>query len=206
MEQNEITERALSLPDQARKIVIVTVEDRKQAGQLLKEVVALQKEIETKLGPGKAAAWKSYKIAKKTMDDLEAQAKTAENILKPMIAEFDTRQERERIERERKLQAEEDARRVAEADAAEARGDFEAAREIMEEPAVPIIVPIQKVKDGVSSYTTWKFRVVNEALVPREYLMLDLPKIGAIVKGLKDKTVIAGIEPYPDTIVSVRTE
>jgi len=44
----------------------------------------------------------------------------------------------------------------------------------------------------------WKYRIVNEALIPREYLTPDLQKIGSLVRGFKEKFNISGIQVYEE--------
>lgn len=131
-------------------------------------------------------------------------------------AEAAMARERERLEREareaaaaeqRRLQAEAETRRLEEAAALEARGDTKAAERLIEQPvAVPIVTPAPvfmptppavaaapKVA-GISYGEVWDFEVTDEALVPREYLMLDDVKIGRVVRAMKGSTNIPGIK------------
>jgi hypothetical protein len=55
---------------------------------------------------------------------------------------------------------------------------------------------------GISMRENWKFRIVNEKLIPREYLKVDDVKIGAIVRALKGATNIPGIEAYNESIIN----
>ena len=58
--------------------------------------------------------------------------------------------------------------------------------------------------EGISSATTWTFDVVDESLVPREFLELDRKKILGVVRAMKADTRIAGIIPRPDLGLRVR--
>lgn len=66
----------------------------------------------------------------------------------------------------------------------------------------PIVAaPVQKVA-GSSKRVTWKFRVTNLALVPREYMILNDVAVGGVVRAMKDQTNIPGIEAYSEEDMS----
>lgn len=83
--------------------------------------------------------------------------------------------EANRLAKEAEAQAERDRQAAREAE--------EAARQVKEvkvKPAIPKMA-------GIMGRTNWKFRIVNEALIPREYLMWNDGKIGEMVRRTKDK-------------------
>jgi len=47
----------------------------------------------------------------------------------------------------------------------------------------------------------WKFRVTNEALIPREYMTPDMVKIGGVARATKGSIQIPGVEIYSEDIV-----
>ncbi len=59
---------------------------------------------------------------------------------------------------------------------------------------------------GTYTKATWKYRVVDEALVPRKFLMLDTTAINAVVQRDKDQTNIPGIDSYLDEQVILNGE
>jgi len=63
------------------------------------------------------------------------------------------------------------------------------------EPAVPNIA-------GVSIRKIWKFRIVDETKIPREWLMVDEKKIGSAVRKTGCHLKIAGVEIYEETILA----
>jgi membrane protein involved in colicin uptake len=67
--------------------------------------------------------------------------------------------------------------------------------------AVPACAPPPTGK-GVSSRTVAKWRVVDESVVPREYLRLDEKKIGEAVRA--GTSGIPGIEIYAENIMVIR--
>lgn len=136
------------------------------------------------------------------------------------------REERERLERaERERVAAENERRrreaeqaqIAEAAAAAERGDALAAAAIIAEEPVyepvaarpvftppPAVVEVPKAK-GLSTRMDWDFEIVDEALIPRQYLVPDLVAIRKVVKAMKGRTQIAGIRPVEKPVASIRT-
>jgi hypothetical protein len=44
----------------------------------------------------------------------------------------------------------------------------------------------------------WRFRIINEAIIPRDYLKPDETKIGGVVRSLKGKCKIPGIQIYEE--------
>lgn len=104
-------------------------------------------------------------------------------------------------------------------DAAVERGDHAKAAQILEQSTLPQIVqdplppppgafavetPYVPKVAGVAVTTPWTWEVIDESLVPREYLMLDRKKISAVVKAMKADTRIAGIHVRPETGLRVR--
>ena len=57
---------------------------------------------------------------------------------------------------------------------------------------------------GMTLRKNWSFRVTNPDLIPREYLMPDLVKIGGVVRALKNQCRIPGIEVYEEDTIQGR--
>jgi hypothetical protein len=57
---------------------------------------------------------------------------------------------------------------------------------------------------GISTRVMWRWRVVDAAAVPREYLSIDPAKVDAVVKAQQDGAKIPGIEVYREEIMAVR--
>jgi hypothetical protein len=222
-EAQQIGEQSLSLVQQAHVIRVVNNDTRTQAGEMGRIIAILDGEAKEKFeaikkplneAKNKVMAWEH-----EVRDPLDA----AKKYLSRQIGDFDRVQEEERQREERLLQAEarkqaeEAAKKAAEeqaiqdAIALEAAGDTQGAAAVLANPApVPVYVPpvvvantVQKVS-GVSGTTNWKFRVTNAALIPREYMIPDEKAIGQVVRALRNKTAIPGIEVYPDNGASFR--
>ena len=117
---------------------------------------------------------------------------------------------------QRRITAEAETRRLAEAEAMEARGDQAAAVRLLEAPiAVPVVLPAPvftpapapaappKV-EGVSFREDYDFEITDPALLPREFLMADEKRIRGVVKAMRAATAIPGVRAFPRRIASVR--
>ena len=161
------------------------------------------KEIIDKFKPLKQDAAKAHKnlvrLEEEVREPFEAFVAQADIIL----GDYTIEQERIRVEKERvlaeKAKKEAEDLQIKEAEQADTPEEAEAilAEEIhVPPPQVQSAVP--KIP-GLSNVTNWKFKIINEKLIPREYLMPDEQKIGKIVRAMKNKTNIPGIQAYSDT-------
>lgn len=117
--------------------------------------------------------------------------------------------EKARLAKEEQAQREKDA--AEKIKAAEKAGDEEALKEAQEEKASieNEVVAVEATKTSVrtesglvSQRKVWKFEVVDEEKIPREFLTIDEKKINqAIRDGARE---IAGIKIFQDTQISVR--
>jgi hypothetical protein len=159
-----------------------------------------------------AAAHKIHKslTGKKraALADVEARIAT----LKSLMGAYSEAQEAIRRAAEREAQAaamQAEADRVArEAAALESAGDHALAAAVVEEhlaaPPVSVSVPSTTPRlAGVATVEQWAFEIVNAALIPRQYLMVDEKKIGATVRAFKGDTKIPGVRVVRRTAVRV---
>ena len=207
VESMEVDRKALTYVETIKGLPpIRTNEEYLYVGKLWQDGKALLKEIDIGYDDLIKAAHKLHKdaVAKKAMYYAPADAgvRAAKNL---MIA-WDAAQEAIRKAEESRLREiarkAEEERLLMEAIQAEAAGEPEEATAIMEAPAYvpPIILPKEtpKMAGGPVFRTITKFRVVNEAIVPRQYLSVDLVKIGGVVRALKQAANIPGIEVYEE--------
>lgn len=217
VERPEIESKALTTVEQAKSLVVNSHESRASAAELGRVVAGLYKEGEEWFAPMKRLAAQAHKEICSKENAVLKPLEEAKRYLSSQIGGYDQQQERLRRAEETRLQDE--ARKVAEAEsqrlateqaisdaiALEAAGDKKGADAVLANPApVPVFVPpvivpssVQK-SAGVSGTQLWKFRITNPDLIPREYLVPDEKAIGQVVRGLKDKTKIPGIEVYPE--------
>lgn len=104
--------------------------------------------------------------------------------------------------------AEEERLRVAEQ--MEKASKPEQALKILEAPIVPkpIIIPAAAIPivHGTFYRENWKARIVDESLIPREFLIPDEKKINQIVKAMKSATRIPGVEAYCEEVTARRAK
>jgi|SRR5215471_4351804 len=126
----------------------------------------------------------------------------AARILKQKMIQWDRDQEQARRLEEARLESERNKEAAKERQTTfellKELGLHERAEELRAEPAAfnPVVLPKSTPDVGLRYRSDWKYRVTDPQAVPREYLMLDHVAIGKVVRALKDKTNIAGIEPY----------
>jgi len=213
-----IEQQALTVVERARGIVVANAEQRSLAAEIGRVVAGLYKEAEEWFKPMKQAAAKAHKEICTKENSVLQPLESAKQYLSRQIGAFDERVERERLAEEARLQ--EEARKQAQAEAdrlaqenaiadaisLERDGDVAGAMAVLNHPAPvevyvpPVIVQREVPKtQGVSAAVAWKFKITNEALIPREYLMVDEKKLGAVVRAMKDKTSIPGVAAYPES-------
>ena len=67
---------------------------------------------------------------------------------------------------------------------------------------MPIVIPKDEKIDGNQIRIIWKMRIVDESLLPREYLIPDEKKLNGMAKVSKGTLKIPGVEFYPEKSVS----
>jgi hypothetical protein len=205
----EVNALALSVPEQAHLITAITNNnDYVKAGNILLTIKDIRKKIEATFKPIK----QKFDAAKKEVLDQEKAADRplieAENWIKPLISGYLIEQEKIRQAEERRLQEqarkEEEERRLLEAIEAEKNGQQDEAQAIIDAPvqAPPVVVPkaVPKV-EGISMRENWRFRIVDEKKIPREFLRVDEVKIGAYVRAMKSAGNIPGVEIYNEATI-----
>jgi hypothetical protein len=155
-----------------------------------------------------AATHKAHKEAVAKKKSFYDPVEEATRKVKGLMAAYDTERERERQAEQRRLEEEararESERKLAEAIRAEADGNQAQAYAILAEPVVvaPAFVPkaVPKIEGGPVYREVWKFRIVDAALIPREYLIPDEKKLGAMTRALKGAMRVPGVEAYPEKV------
>jgi hypothetical protein len=139
----------------------------------------------------------------------------AETLLKRRRQAFRDEQERIRLakvaEEQAVAKAEQEAAALAEAQQLHEIGEVEAANTIIERavtaPPPPVHVPTSIPKEkGHSIRKTYKARIVNPALIKREFLMPDDTKINGVVSklGMDAIAIVGGIEVYVEESEVIR--
>ena len=229
MENIEVSEKAIMLAKEAQSLVVMDQETANRATQLILAGKEMVKKIKDYFAPLKRAADEAKKkLLDAERTELLKVEPHIEKLLSGLAA-WGMEQERKRqeaeearrwVELEKKLVEEEllrkaeEARRVEEEKrrlegeevARKAREELE--RKALEEAvakeaqiAPPPPVPEKPKTEGLTLRENWTFEIVDESLIPKEYLVPDLVKIRRTVQVMKDKTVIPGIRVFNNPIV-----
>lgn len=212
---NESVKEAQLALDRARKIVITTKEQYQIA---VSELKLVKQQGEEKELERKSFTDPLNKVIKMIMDVYRPASEfylEAERIIKRAMITYTDEQEKIRLELERKYQEEakraEDKRKKEleeQAQRWEEKGNVEKAeekRQMAEEVFVPApVVPTLFVKASNESFREiWKFRIVDESIIPREFLIVDEKLLGATARNTKGKFKIPGVEFYSEKTVAV---
>lgn len=204
--KEELERQAETWPEKARAAKIVDQQTYNAAAEMLLGIKDLRKQIDETFDPIIKSAHEAHKTACDAKKKAESPLADAESIIKRMIGAWSIEQERIRREAEERARIEaakleEEMRIQAAVNAAEAGADTETVAQIMETPQpiiMPTVAPTFESAVGISTRKVWKYRIVDEKLIPREFLMPNERAISAIVKGMKGKTNIPGIEVYEE--------
>jgi len=200
-----------SVVDTAKAMQVSSPVQYQGAADYLKAIKAAQKKVVDHFGGMKEAAHKAWKTITAQESDTLKPLADAEAVLKRSMLTYQTEQEAIRQAEQRRLQAEADARARAEQDRllklAESR-KTEAKREEYREAAAAVIAPVVQVASttpviaGQSIRKTWRARVVNQALVPREWLVVNEKALDAFARSTSGAVQIAGVEMYQETTLA----
>lgn len=214
---------ALSFKERASAIEIKSAADYLIAGEMAKGCASLLERIDAGYDSLISMAHKLHKAILGKKAGYAEDAQFALGVLKSKMGSYNAEQERIRRAEEARLQeaarvhAEAEAKRLADEQAIhdaielEAAGDTKSAEAVLNNPVpqpvyVPPVILAKSVPQaaGISSRKTWTFRITDINLVPREYLIVDEKAVGQVVRALKDKARIPGIETYPVDSVAIR--
>lgn len=193
---------------------IKTPQEYVLAGELWKSGKALIEEINEGYDSIIKKAHELHKdaIARKAKYFLPAESGV--KAIKRIMSDWDAAQEAIRLAEQRRLEeiarkeaeeqalldaiaAEEEAKRNG-ATKEDAKQEAEA---IISQPVYvpPVVLAKETPKvQGLSFRTITKFRIDNEALIPRQYLEPNMVKIGGVVRALKQAANIPGITVYEE--------
>ncbi len=202
-----------TLVERAEAFTITDNKTLQEANELFQVCKKLREEIHKHLDPIREAAHTTWKNSIAEIDRREKPLIFIQGTIKPKIIAYKQKLQdainkkaeaaRLKIETERKKQE----KLLADAAALEKSGDREEADEKFVEAETiekKVETTIQKMADmpappkleGTTIRKIPQWKLINLAEVPREYLMLDSVKIGAMVRASKGTVKIPGIEIY----------
>ncbi len=199
------TKDAVALCEVATELVVTNQEQLDTATGFLKQIKAKYKDIDTQ----RKEITKPLDEAKKNImnffNPVLTALEEAERKIKSAIAKFTEEQERkareeqERLQRLAEQEAEKERKKLeAKIERAKASGKLEKAEELetqkeLVQPVVPVIAPNVEAK-GVSFREKWYAVVVDEKLVPREYMIIDQSKLDKVAQATKGTITIPGVK------------
>ena len=204
----------------AQALKIETDNDRLRAGEFVKMVKALVKEVKADREPERIAAQKLLDAIRGGRNKHLVPLEQAEVIVKGKALAYDEKKELERKQEQERINAanweEEQTRILAEAQILEEAGATEAAAELraQEPEVVPVIIPNLAPKiEGQHTTCRWKCRELNfETLVKAaaknhiartclQFNQVAANQQLAIIKGKLSEQAIASIAELPDGTV-----
>lgn len=203
-EVNEIQLISESLIERSRSIEIKNTDTLKVAVELSGNAKKLIKKYDNVFDPLIAQAKKTVKDIQEEKNKLVDPLEKIIDFLKGKMQIYNNEQERKRAEEAARLYIEaykrQDEERLREAVRLEREGKKEEAEEVLNEKPQPVNIIIQSEEkiDGLYFVEEWKFKIIDETKIPREYLIPDVVKIGKMVRAMRRLTSIEGIEIYSE--------
>lgn len=194
---------AVSVAEKAKAVVVESEQDHATAMALVEDIRGFEKELEAeyKNHPTIVEAKRIQAVKGELADLLETARKTA----KGRAMAWEDAEEEKRKAEEARLAAEQKRKADEEALAAAKRAQDEKRPEeavaILEAAIVapaPVVVLPKTAPKTAGRRMVPKFRIVNEALIPRQYLKPDEVKIGGVIRSLKGAANIPGVEFYEE--------
>lgn len=221
---NDIPKETMALAEQAEKYAVkLTTTFVIKAPEQMVEAGGLLQEIKTKLNlleeTRKSMTRPLDDSKKRIMDFFKKPVlmlQEAENSIKKAMLVYQQEQELKRQAEEKKLReaaAKEEAKQKAalekKAAAAAAKGNLEKAEELKQQAAevfvpAPVLAKEEVKVEGVSTRTVWTYEITDVNSIPRDYMIPDEKKIGAMVKASGGTLTIPGIRIYQEQIIAAR--
>jgi len=211
----EIEQESNELLLKAENYKITNQETYEEAGAYLKSCMELKKKIQKFFEPtieafkrAKATAEQGRKEEVERMNEYISPVESAVITVRNKCKYYEDEKERlarEEAERLRKIEeekAEKERQRLLEQ--AEKEKNKEKAELILNKAVEVRAENIERVRPEVKKVTNlgivrrWRWRIVDEKVIPREFLKVDEVKINKYVVEQKDKSSIMGVEVYKD--------
>jgi len=205
-----VDSQAMDAVQGAQNLLVNNPQRYEAAAGFVKTMKKLRGQIDDTFDPVVKTAHAAHKEAvaakKKHMEPVVQAEKITKGKMSLYVqeAERQRRKEEEKLRKEALKRAEEE--RLAAAEKAESAGDEEEVECLLDEAveAAPVTLESTTPKiAGISYRTVWKYKIVDEAKIPRKYLKIDETRISQIVRAMKDETDIAGVEVYSEQTAAV---
>jgi len=195
---------------QESQLILTQVQSVKIVDQLtyiacannLKGIKRIKAKIKEIFNPIVKKAHEAHKEAKSRQNQLLEPVEEAEKIVKNACKKYEIKMEELKRKKQEEEAEKERERLKKEAEDKKWEENDKAVEEIEEKikevaPSQQAVQTIDKVV-GLGIKRTWKFRIIDATLVPREYLSINEVEIGKTVRSNKELTSIPGIQAYLD--------
>jgi hypothetical protein len=183
------------------------------AGDILLAMKREQKAIETELAEPIKKAHELHKWLTGVREKVLAPYRQGEMLIKQKMGRYQSAiEDARRREYEAKVKAEQEriaAERIKEAEQAMDKGDLKSCEQILAAPPPAVVdvkvdIPEATKVTGVSFREEWDFQIIDEALIPRQYLAVNEVAIRKVVKALGKEAAIPGVAIFKKTVVTGR--
>jgi len=211
MNELELKQELTPVVQQAASLRVNNPENYSFAAEYLKAVKAAQKKVVDFFKPMKDAANKAHKEITGKEASAMIPLKEAEDTIKRKMLDYATEQERIRQEAQRKLQAAADLKARQEREALEKKAasmKTEEKRQQYAEQAAAVVSPVVEVATitpeikGQSIKKTWRCKVIDASLVPREWMLVNESALNAFARSTKGSVKVAGCEMVEESSLS----
>jgi len=216
-----IETKASTALTRATELIVRSDQDRVDAGDLLKAIKTLAKEVKQDREEERLAARKLVDAITSGRNRHLRPLEQAEQIIKQKVLAYEANEERKRVEEEErinaKLQQEEEDRKIAEALEVEELGGMEEAEKILDSPSYtpPVSIPKTTPKiEGQHTLTLWKCKPVDimilvkavaEGKAPIQFIQFNQVFANQEVKRLKEGFSYPGIYAYTEKSLASRS-
>ena len=207
-------EEAAGIANNVRSLSIKNDQEYLNSGEFLKKIKSYSKYIDDErksiTKPLDEIKKRVMIFFKEPLDDLNS----AENIFKKAILDYKAEKERKQIEAEKKaveiaikkedsIKAKLDER----AKKAEKNGNELMASQLREQKEAVYIPSFLKTQSditikGISTKKMWRYRIIDETLIPRNYMEVNEKMIYKMLQATQGLVPIPGVEFYQDEVVS----
>ena len=204
--EKEIKRDVINVTNRAIALKVIDNGTYIEAGQILLFHKDMAKKIKEYFKPLKTKSYDAWKsICNAENEELEKLQPGTSYLSKEMVR-YEAEQEKKRQAEETRLRQKalkrEENERLQAAIEVEKEGQKEEAEAILSEKVFvppPIVKKTIPKINGLAQRTTWTWRVVDINKVPRQYLKINDIAVNQVVRALREKSNIPGIEPYPET-------
>jgi len=193
----------------AKAVIVNNQDDYQYAVEVLRGIKELKKKFDDRYMPIKIKTYEAYKLAMNNIKDYEVPLNEAERTIKSSMSIYVSKKEAERQAEANRIrkEAEERARELLKKDLEECGLNKKEAKE--EAAKIEVETPEIKIEDetkvsGISYRENWKFTIEDVSKIPREYMIPDEKKIGAIARAMKGNIEIPGIKIFSEKVPVIR--